>query len=65
MRRFLAPLACLAFVAGALVSPLFADEKPPLTKEQEREKFHPRRLGMDAETRLAGWARRQQMEKES
>jgi photosystem II stability/assembly factor-like uncharacterized protein len=36
--------------------------RPPLTKEQERERFHPRVLGMDAATRLAGYARRMEME---
>jgi photosystem II stability/assembly factor-like uncharacterized protein len=65
VRRFLIASGLLAFAFTPTPSPLLADEKPPLTKEQEREKFHPRRLGMDAETRLAGWARRQQMEKES
>src|SRR5688572_17582677 len=39
--------------------------KPPLTKEQEREKFHPRVTGMDATTRLAGYAQRLEMEKSS
>ena len=39
--------------------------KPPLTKEQERAKFHPRALGMDAITRLTAYAKRQQMEKAS
>jgi photosystem II stability/assembly factor-like uncharacterized protein len=39
--------------------------KPPLTKEEERAKFHQRTLGMDAATRLTAFARRQQMEKAS
>jgi photosystem II stability/assembly factor-like uncharacterized protein len=38
---------------------------PPLTKEQERQKFHPRTAGMDAATRLAGFARRREMERDS
>ena len=62
---------CLAvLVAGVLAGrPAAADEmapsKPPLTKEQERERFHPRVLGMDAAPRLAGYARRLEMEKAS
>src|SRR5262249_10062376 len=39
--------------------------KPPLTKEQEKEKFHPHREGMPPAPRLAGYERRLQMEKES
>ncbi|MGH9400107.1 MAG: hypothetical protein ACRD00_07045, partial [Thermoanaerobaculia bacterium] len=39
--------------------------RPPLSKEQERAKFHPRALGMDAATRLTAFAKRQQMEKAS
>lgn len=61
--RLLPSLFVLAAIAPTL--PLRADEKPPLTKEQERQKFHPRRLGMDATTRLAGSARRDEMEKAS
>jgi photosystem II stability/assembly factor-like uncharacterized protein len=37
----------------------------PLSKEEERARFHPRRAGMDAATRLAGFARRLDMEKAS
>ena len=39
--------------------------KPALTKEQERAKFHPRTLGMDAAARATAFAKRQQMEKAS
>jgi photosystem II stability/assembly factor-like uncharacterized protein len=39
--------------------------RPALTKEQERAKFHPRTLGMDAATRSSAYTRRQQMEKAS
>jgi photosystem II stability/assembly factor-like uncharacterized protein len=39
--------------------------KPPLTKEEERAKFHPHALGMDAATRLTAFAKRQQTEKAS
>jgi len=52
-----------------LASLVAADEmtpsKPPLTKEQEKEKFHPRREGMPPAPRLAGYERRRQMEKDS
>jgi photosystem II stability/assembly factor-like uncharacterized protein len=51
-----APLAAL------LLAPLAAAQKPPLTKEEERMKFHPSRRGMDAATRLEGWTRRLEME---
>lgn len=61
-------LACgLAAAAGGAA--IFADEatpqKPPLTKEQEREKFHPRALGMEPGPRLAGFAKRLSMERAS
>ena len=39
--------------------------KPPLTKEQERERFHPRTLGMDPAPRLAGYEQRLRMEQAS
>ena len=42
-----------------------AEEKPALTKEQERAKFHPRRLGMEASARLAASEKRGEMEKAS
>jgi photosystem II stability/assembly factor-like uncharacterized protein len=52
-----------------LARPVAADEmtaqKPPLTKEQERERFHPRREGMPPAPRRAGYERRLQMEKDS
>ncbi len=51
--------------AAALAAPLAADDKPPLSKEQERQKFHPRRLGMDAAERQAGFVKRLEMEKAS
>jgi len=41
------------------------ETRPPLTKEQERERFHPRALGMDAANRLAGYTKRLEMEKAS
>jgi photosystem II stability/assembly factor-like uncharacterized protein/predicted nucleic acid-binding Zn-ribbon protein len=64
MTRCLGALATLllTFVAtGDEKTP----EKPPLTKEQERERFHPRATGMDAAVRLAGFSKRLEMEKAS
>jgi photosystem II stability/assembly factor-like uncharacterized protein len=65
----LRPIAALLALALASPVPLRADEttpqKPPLTKEQEREKFHPRRAGMPPEHRLDGYARRLEMEQQS
>src|SRR5215212_7870492 len=59
----------LVAVLAALSGPAHADEatpqKAPLTKEQEKERFHPRREGMPPEPRLAGYAQRLAMEKES
>jgi len=60
---FVWPLVLSAFVFSAPL--LLADEKPLLTKEQERQKFHPRRLGMGAAARQAGYEKRLEMEKAS
>jgi len=57
------PLILCAFDLSAPL--LLADEKPLLTKEQERQKFHPRRLGMEAAARQAGYQKRLEMEKAS
>jgi photosystem II stability/assembly factor-like uncharacterized protein len=61
------PLALLSLLGLALSAR--ADEatpaKPALTKEQERERFHPHREGMAPAPRLAGYERRLQMEKDS
>jgi hypothetical protein len=61
------PLALLSLLGLALSAG--ADEatpaKPALTKEQERERFHPHREGMAPAPRLAGYERRLQMEKDS
>lgn len=59
--------AVVAIGVGAAVASAqeMENRKPPLTKEQEREKFHPPALGMDAATRLAGYAKRVEMEKSS
>ena len=61
------PFALLSLLGLALSAP--ADEatpaKPPLTKAQERERFHPHREGMAPAPRLAGYERRLQMERES
>ena len=59
--RCLALLMACAFATGAAADEM-TPRKPPLTKEQERERFHPRVLGMDAAARLAGHARRLEME---
>ncbi|HYR46807.1 MAG TPA: glycosyl hydrolase, partial [Thermoanaerobaculia bacterium] len=58
-------LVLCAIAACAAPAALFAGDKPPLTKEQERVRFHPRRLGMDAAARQAGFLRRGEMEKAS
>ena len=59
-------LANVAFAqAPATKEPPIPAPKPPLTKEQERAKFHPRTVGMDAATRLTAYAKRQEMEKAS
>ena len=58
----LAALLCLAVSAAA---DEMTPPKTPLTKEQERETFHPHREGMPPGPRLAGYARRLQMEKDS
>jgi len=60
---FVWPLILCALVFSAPL--LLADEKPLLTKEQERQKFHPRRLGMEAAARQAGYQKRLEMEKAS
>lgn len=58
-------IAFALFCVPAFAPLVAADEKPPLSKEQERARFHPRRLGMDAAARQAGFARRAEMEKVS
>jgi photosystem II stability/assembly factor-like uncharacterized protein len=60
--RFLRVASFALFSAAAISAPLAAEEKPLLTKEQERQKFHPRRLGMEAAARQAGFQRRLEME---
>jgi len=64
LSRIPAALACIALAALAAADTA-EPPKPPLTKTEEREKFHPRAVGMDAAARLAGCARRQEMEKAS
>jgi hypothetical protein len=63
MYRILSTLVLCVFAAGPV--PLAAADKPPLTKEEERQKFHPRRVGSDAATRQAAYRRRAEMEKAS
>jgi photosystem II stability/assembly factor-like uncharacterized protein len=66
--RRLAPsasaLAALSLgVALAAQEPPIPPPKPPLSKEAQRQKFHPRSAGMDTPTRLSGYAKREEMEK--
>ena len=60
-------IASFALLCALVVSPALAtaDDKPPLTKEEERLKFHPRRLGMEAAARQAAFEKRREMEKAS
>jgi photosystem II stability/assembly factor-like uncharacterized protein len=60
-----AALLALLCLAGPVRTDEMTPQKPPLTKEQERETFHPHREGMPPAPRLAGYERRLQMEKES
>ncbi len=55
----------LAFLALVPLSPDAETTNPRITKQQEREKFHPRALGMDAGTRLSGFAKRLEAERAS
>ena len=63
--------AVLVFAfALALAAPLLAQKgelgrKPPLTKEEEKAKFHPPARGMDPGPRLAGYEQRLRMEQSS
>jgi len=59
--RIAASLLLCAFAVSALA----AEERPPLTKEQERANFHPRRLGIEVAARRAGFERRLEMENAS
>lgn len=63
MSRILSTLVFCVFAVA--VAPLPAEDKPPLTKEQERLKFHPRRLGTDAAARQGAHLKRLEMEKAS
>jgi photosystem II stability/assembly factor-like uncharacterized protein len=63
--RCLAAFGAVALAVGAVAAEEIVPRKPPLTKEQERERFHPRVVGMEAAPRLAGYARRLEMEKAS
>lgn len=62
--RTVAVAALLALTAGAAADEA-TPQKPPLTKEEERAKFHGRRTGMEPGPRLAGYARRLEMERAS
>jgi hypothetical protein len=59
-----------AFLVLAAAPPLVAQKgevarKPPLTKEEEKAKFHPPARGMDPAARLAGYEQRLRMEEAS
>jgi photosystem II stability/assembly factor-like uncharacterized protein len=56
------PALFSVLLAAAAAADEVTPQKPPLTKEQERERFHPRATGMPPEPRLAGYARRLEME---
>ena len=64
------PRACVVFVLATAAAPLLAQKgevarKPPLTKEEEKAKFHPPARGMDPAPRLAGYEQRLRMEQAS
>jgi photosystem II stability/assembly factor-like uncharacterized protein len=63
---FLLPSPRALALATLLAAPAAGDErtpqKPPLSKEEELVKFHPRRTGMEPAARLAGYARRLELE---
>lgn len=65
MRRSLA--ACLVLATAVAARPALAQQgesprRPPLSKEEERAKFHPPARGMDPAPRLAGYEQRLRME---
>jgi photosystem II stability/assembly factor-like uncharacterized protein len=62
--RMITRSAALLFatLAAASAADEMTPRKPPLTKEEERARFHPRALGMEPGPRLAGYARRLEME---
>jgi photosystem II stability/assembly factor-like uncharacterized protein len=61
----LALLALVVPAAGSSRADEATPQKPQLTKEQEKQTFHPHREGMPPGPRLAGYERRLQMEKDS
>jgi photosystem II stability/assembly factor-like uncharacterized protein len=65
MTRVFAALAILLLPSVPAASDEKTPQKPPLTKEQERERFHPRTTGMEPGVRLAGFQKRLEMEKAS
>ena len=58
-------IASSTLLCALAALPLAADERPALTKEQERARFHPRRLGMEPAARQAAFQKRLDMEKAS
>jgi photosystem II stability/assembly factor-like uncharacterized protein len=64
------PLAVVACAALAATGPALGQKaesarKPPLSKEEERARFHPSARGMDPQARLAGYAQRLRLEQAS
>src|SRR5262249_49999744 len=51
--------------AAPAPTPTPAAKDQPLTKTEEKAKFHPRAVGMSGDARLAGYAKRTEMEKAS
>jgi len=58
-------LALILAIAAPVAAQQPPASSPRLTKEQEREKFHPRTEGMDAARRLEGFSQRLEMESAS
>ncbi|HET8648217.1 MAG TPA: hypothetical protein VFO85_22160, partial [Vicinamibacteria bacterium] len=58
-------LALLCAVVAAAPAAAQDDKDRALTKDEERARFHPRRTGMEAARRLAGFSRRLELEKAS
>jgi photosystem II stability/assembly factor-like uncharacterized protein len=65
LRSHLPSLALACALAAAPPAWAVDEADRALTKEEERARFHPRRTGMDAGTRLLGYARRVEMEQGS
>jgi photosystem II stability/assembly factor-like uncharacterized protein len=64
-RNLAGPLLAVVAVAGPAVAQKGESPRAPLTKEEERARFHPPARGMDANQRLAGYEQRLRMEQAS